>query len=173
MPFFIGPLLQKLAPGVIAIIVIGGLGFYFGTKVKQVEVDRLQGQLAEYQVLGQRVTDLKTAIDASIKDKNQALVEAYAREIDKVRMDFGQARAGLAEATEALKRGGVSVKNSAASLTVAIGKLPVGSAEREAKIAEALEILRDQDKLQQLCTVTSVPDGQLMKLKTSFTLGAP
>jgi len=166
-------LMLKLAPGGIAIIIIGGLGFYFGSRVKQVEVDKLQAQLTEYQMLGQRIGDLKTAIDNSIKEKNQAVVEAYTREVAKVRTEFGQARAELTAATDALKLGGVSIKNSAATLTSAIGKLPVGSLEREAKVAEALAILGDQDKLQQLCTVTSVADGQLLKLKTSFSIGTP
>ncbi|NMM80898.1 hypothetical protein B2J86_08160 [Acidovorax sp. SRB_14] len=173
MPFSLGQLLLKVAPGVIVIVIIGGFGFYFGMKVKQGEVDKLQAQLAEYQSLGQRVTDLKAAIDESIKEKNQALIEAYEREIDKVRTDFGQARTGLAEATAALKRGGVSIKNSTASLATTIGKLPVGSPEREAKVMEALSIMSDQNKLQQLCTVTSIADAQLIKLKTSYSMGIP
>lgn len=173
MSSLIGSFLLKLAPGAIATVFVGGLGFYLGAEVKRVEVEKLQAQLAEYRSLGERVTDLKASIEASVKDKNRSLVDAYVREIDKVRADFGQAREGLAEATDVLKRGGVTVKNSAERLKTAIGSLPVGSPEREAKIEEALAILVDKDKLTQLCSVTPVADAQLVKLKESFSKHTP
>lgn len=173
MAFPFGWLVQKLIPGVIATLIIGGIGFYFGASVKELEVKRLEAQLKEYGVLGQRIKKLTTTIDNSIRSQNQALVEAYSREIDKVRMDFGQARTGLAEATEGLKRGGLSVKTSAQALSEAVKKLPAGSSEREAKIAELMETFANQEKLQQLCAVTNVPNGQLNQLKTSFSIGTP
>lgn len=169
-PIAIGPLMLKLIPGALFVGIVGGIGFYLGSQVKQLEVDRLQSQLNDYKVLGQRVSDLSTSIDASIKDKNKSLVEAYGRDIEKVRAEFGLATEGLAEATRVLKRDGGVVKTSLASLTDAISKLPAGN-EREEKILQAIAILQNQQTLQQLCTVTAVSESQLVKLKASFALG--
>lgn len=151
---------------------MGGIGFYLGAQVKQLEVESLQSQLNDYKAIGDRVGDLSASIDASLKDKNRALVEAYARDIEKVRTEFGLARDGLAEATRTLKRDGGIVKTSLAGLTDAISKLPPGK-DREEKILQAIQLLRNPQTLQQLCTVTPLPESQLVKLKASFALGAP
>lgn len=173
MPFSIGSLLLKLLPGAVAIIIIGGLGFLFGTKMKQSEIDRLQAQLTDYQTLGQHITDLKKVIDTSIKDQNKILIDAYTSEIGKMRADFRQIGIDLATATVLLKEGGNSVKSTAATLVAAIGTLPVGSAEREAKIAEILTILKNPRQMKMLCTVTPVAEEQLVQLNAVFSKGAP
>jgi methyl-accepting chemotaxis protein len=164
--------LLRLLPGAIAILGIGGAGFYVGAKVRQSEVARLEAQLAQYRALGDRINDLRTSVEAGYKNRNRELVEAYAREMADMRSQFGDARSSLREATEELKRRGRVVDSSTGELAATIRKLPVGSAERERMISDALETLTVQAKRQQLCTVTPIADTQLLKLKTSFSIGS-
>lgn len=170
LPF--NELLIKLLPGALAILLIGGAGYYFGINVKQTEVDELQAKLADYRNLGDRMRDIKTAIDADIKDKNQTLVDAYKSEMEKVRSDFGKARESLSAVTDELKKGGKSVNTSSQTLAEAIKNLPQGK-ERDEKIAEFIALMSDPNRLQQLCAATPVADAQMQKLKISFKIGAP
>jgi chromosome segregation ATPase len=157
----LNPLMLKLMPGAIAICAVGGTGYYLGLQKKQVEVDLLQEKLTEYKVLGQRVDELRLSINKEIKDQNVKLVDDYNQEIEKIRADYMKFNKALSEATDSLKKGGQSVKNSITALTEDISKFPVGNPEREAKVTELIALVVDPVKRQQLCVITPVPKGLL------------
>ncbi len=164
--------LTRLMPGALAVLLLGGVGYYAGLKAKQSEVDKLQARLYEYKSLGGQMMEIKTAIEKDMRDKNQALVDAYKVEIGTIRTEFDTARRGLESATGDLKRGGKDVTASTGSLVAAIKNLPPG-AERDEKIFKFIELMTDPQKRQQLCAVTRVADSQVQSLKSGFTIGAP
>jgi methyl-accepting chemotaxis protein len=169
----IAPFLTNLLPGALLVVIIGAAGYTIGAHVQQREVDKLQEQLKTYELVGQQVAELTSTVEKSMKEHDQALVNAYTRELGKLRSDFGEAQAALAAATQDFKRQGRLVSTSAGDLSAAISRLPAGSAEREAKIAEVLAMMNDQEKRGQLCAVTPLAPAQLAPLKIAFTLDTP
>jgi uncharacterized protein HemX len=88
----VNQVILKILPGFLVVAILLGAGYYCGLKVKQVEVDKLESQLKDYQHLGERIEVLRADIQKDMENKNKDLVDAYKADVEKIRQEFDSAR---------------------------------------------------------------------------------